>query len=906
VFLAIVVALDLIGREDIGIAGGKGASLGEMIRAGLPVPAGMVVTAAAYREFLDTTGLKSRIEALLTKSDPDAVSDNIREEFERTAMPEKTASEILAAVQDIPGPVAIRSSATAEDLPSVSFAGQHETHLFVTGRDAIVSSIKKCWSSLWTGRAISYRTKNNIDHFNVLMAVVIQEMADADVSGVMFTANPVTGDRDEIVIEAGYGLGEGLVSGKVSPDRFVVNRAPGLKITGKELGTKGIEILRAQDGGTLGKEVSPERSRRLCLSDEEILKLASLGLRIEGHYGYPQDIEWCLSGGRVSVVQSRPVTTLGKTGIKVYFASKKNKEALKGKLIVWSNWNTRETMPMPQTPFGWSFWNSLVLPAAMEHALGIRKDHPDFEQHLALDRVEGRLYFNMNVFLGMPLLGGIFSRLLKFMDLETAVVMEGLIKSGEFEPLKFPHRWRSYLDALTAYVKGILQLPQTIRVLSVENARRVYDEVERDAKQRLNRDLSGMNDGDIFKEAGHMIDQTIMKVWPTFVWYGFGFLGYDIAKFSVRKWPEIHTENFLAGLLPANKTTETALEIWKLTEGAPESVRRVFLESDLNQILEKLEGFIEGKEFLKRLKIFLDSYGHRSAMEFDVTVPRWKEEPDFVLQMLKNYFSHKPGDLNPPEHFQKQVKERQALIQLARKRLSKGFFNRIFPLRRWLFEWGLRILRDFYPFRENAKFYIMMVWQRAREMYLEVGKRFKATGLLDDEKDLFYISFPEIERISRGEWRNVTEIRKRIEDRKAEIEKWRSFNPPLIIRSDGKKVGVEQQISRDVLRGAPASHGRIKARARVIMDPSRGAGMEKGEILVAPFTDPGWTPLFLTAGGLVMEIGGMMSHGAVVAREYGIPAVVGVKGATQTIKNGDVIEVDGGAGEVRIAATEKS
>lgn len=904
--MAIVLALDQIGRKDVGIAGGKGASLGEMIRSGFPVPTGLVVTAAAYREFLDTTGLKSTIEALITNGDPDAVSDKIREEFDRIAMPEGIASGILAAVRDVPGPVAIRSSATAEDLPSASFAGQHETYLFVIGGNAIVSSIKKCWSSLWTGRAIFYRTKNNIDHFNVLMAVVIQEMADAEVSGVMFTANPVTGDRDEIVIEACYGLGEGLVSGKVTPDRFVVNRVPGLKITGKELGTKGIETLRGQDGGTVWKEVSLERSRRLCMSDEEILKLAALGLRIEGHYGSPQDIEWCLSGGRISVVQSRPVTTLKETGIKVYFGSKKNEEALKGKLIVWSNWNTRETMPMPQTPFGWSFWNSLVLPAAMEHALGIRKDHPDFEQHLALDRVEGRLYFNMNVFLGMPLLGGIFSRLLKFMDLETAVVMESLIKSGEFEPLKFPHRWRSYRDALAACVKAILRLPQTIRILSVENARMVYDEVERDAKQRLNRDLSEINDEDIFKEAGDMIAKTIMKVWPTFVWYGFGFLGYDIVKFSVKKWPEIHAEKFLAGLLPANKTTETALEIWKLTEGAPGPVRRVFLESDLNQIPEKLEEFFEGKEFLKILKIFLDSYGHRSAMEFDVTAPRWKEEPGFVLQMLKNYFGHGPGDLTPPEHFQKQVKERQAIIQLVRERLSKGFFNRIFPLRRWLFEYGLRMLRDFYPFRENAKFYIMMAWQRAREMYLEVGKRFKVRGVLEDEKDLFCLSFPEIGRISRGEWRNVPEIRKRIEERKAEMERWRSLTPPFIIRSDWKKVGMEQQVSRDFFRGAPASPGRIKARARVIMDPSKGAGMEKGEILVAPFTDPGWTPLFLTAGGLVMEIGGMMSHGAVVAREYGIPAVVGVKGATQAIRSGDVIEVDGGAGEVRIVAYGKS
>lgn len=798
-----------------------------------------MVTSAAYREFLDNTDLKPKIKKLLIKDNPDAVSDKIRKEFDHIAMPEGIASEILAAVKDIPGPVAIRSSATAEDLPFASFAGQHESYLFITGEDAILSFVKKCWSSLWTGRAISYRTKNNIDHFDVLMAVVIQEMVNAEVSGVMFTANPVTGDRDEIVIEACYGLGEGLVSGKVTPDRFVVKRAPSHMMTGKELGTKNMEILRAQDGGTVEKEVSPERSGRLCMRDEDITKLVDLGLRIEEHYGSPQDIEWCLRGGRIYVVQARPVTTLEKTSIKVYFGSKKNKEALKGKLIVWSNWNTRETMPMPQTPFGWSFWNSLVLPVVMEHAVGIRKDHPDFEQHLALDRVEGRLYFNMNVLLGMPLLGGIFLRLLKFLDFETTAVMEDLVKSGEFEPVTFPHRWRSYRDALAACVKGVFRLPQTMRSLSAANARRVYDEVERDAKERVNRDLSMMNDGEIFKEAEAMIVQTIMKVWPTFVWYGFGFLGYVIVKFNVRKWPEIHAEKLLAGLLPANKTTEMALKIWKLTEGAPEPVRRIFLESDINQVLEELEGFIEGKEFLKRLNIFLSSYGHRSLMEFDVTAPRWKEEPGFVLQMLKNYFDHKPGDLNPPEHFQTQVKERQALTQLVRERLSKGFFNRIFPLRRWLFEYGLRLLRDFYPFRENAKFYIMMIWQRAKEMYLEVGKRFKVRGILEDEKDLFYLSFPEIGRISRNEWRNVPEIRKKIEERKSEMEKWCSFNPPLIIRSDGKKVGVEQQVSRDVLRGAPASPGRIKAQATVIMDPFRGAGMEKGDILVAPFTDPG-------------------------------------------------------------------
>jgi len=877
-----VLTLDRLGRSDLGIAGGKGANLGEMIRAGLPVPRGFVVTTRAYQIFLDAAGLGPTIKDILAASSSHEASRAIQDRITACNISGQIAQEILTAYSGLGTgkvPVAVRSSATTEDLPTASFAGQHDTFLNIRGEDAILSSVRACWASLWTERAIAYREAHGIDHFHTLMAVVVQEMVDAEVSGVMFTVNPVSGSRDEAVIEACLGLGEALVTGKVTPDRFKVKKGPPPAKAERTAGAKAIEV-----------------------QDDTLFALVGLGTRIEELFGSPQDIEWCLRSGKLFVLQSRPVTAIGSVRPVVYFGSKMNQEALRGRLIVWSSWNVRETMPVPQMPFGWSFWNHVVIPLAFEIALGVRRDDLNFDRYHVLDRVNGRLYFNMNVLYGWPVLGWSLRGLLKYLDRETAAVIDGLIRSEEFKPMRFPHPVKTMWNIMRALAGSMVRLPQTMRELSAAYAARAFEDVGREASELAKRDLSRMKDEEIFREAEAVVRSFVLKVWPTFIWYALGLIGFIMVKAAVKGWPDIIPEKFLSGL-PPNKTTETALEMWKLFEGASVAVRKVLREVEPDQIQKRLAELPEGKEFLERLQGFLARYGHRALMEFDITAPRWKDDPRFVFQALKNYTCHKTEEPTPLEHFRRQSDEREAIIKTVRKRFSQGGVWRFLPprlLRRWLFERGLKIIHGYYPIRENAKFYAMTIWQRAREMYMEVGRRLAARGILEEDGDLFCFSHLEIMRISRGEWQDIPAIRRTAKERKKEAEKWRSESPPLIVRSDGKAKGKAAAPSGDILHGSPASPGTVRGRASVILDPVQGARIETGDVLVAPLTDPAWTPLFLTAGGLVMEAGGMMSHGAVVAREYGIPAVVGVTGATRAIRTGDIIEVDGSAGQVRV------
>jgi len=340
-----------------------------------------------------------------------------------------------------------------------------------------------------------------------------------------------------------------------------------------------------------------------------------------------------------------------------------------------------------------------------------------------------------------------------------------------------------------------------------------------------------------------------------------------------------------------NPTMETALALWDLAEKAGPEVRAVFASEPIARVPQALGESEAGREFLARLGEFLKGHGHRAVREFDFSCPRWREDPTFLYETLRNYLAHPPDQPTPRQHYEHQVRKHEEAKASVDRALARH------PLRRWVFRWLVRALEERLCFREAPKFYSLMGMAHIRDLYLEVGRRMVARGVLQKQEDFFFLSIPEIERVAKGDL-DAAWIREQVPIRRLEFARHMRADPPLMVRSDGKPV-MKPTVSGESLRGTPVSSGTARGPARILLDPGDGAQLHKGEILVAPFTDPGWTPLFLTAGALVMEIGGMMSHGAVVAREYGIPAVVGVKSATRLLRDGEMIEVDGATGEVR-------
>jgi pyruvate,water dikinase len=376
------------------------------------------------------------------------------------------------------------------------------------------------------------------------------------------------------------------------------------------------------------------------------------------------------------------------------------------------------------------------------------------------------------------------------------------------------------------------------------------------------------------------------------------FLGYEVLQWLTKTWPDVPADKLLAGI-PGNKTTEGALDLYRLSL-IPDRVRETFLEGNLDDLRDHLQATPEGRKWLIRFNEFLKRYGHRGIRELDLAEPRWQENQTFVFQMIRNYLQLDEADTTPVEHFDNMAKERKRLTALVTDRLSQGFWGKFLPWKRWLFKKVLTYVHTAMPFRENFKYYLLKVFPGVRRIFAEIGRRLKEAGYLATADEVYFLTVPELEAWAQGTGADHPAVAQRITQRKEEWRAYQTIQPPCVVRSDGRPVAVTPVDAQGmhVLHGVPASSGKITGKARIITDPADSATFNKGEILVAPFTDPGWTPLFLTASALVMEVGGMMCHGAVVAREYGIPAIVGVKDALKRIHNGDEITVDGDLGRV--------
>ncbi|MFD5826868.1 PEP/pyruvate-binding domain-containing protein [Lentzea sp. NPDC060358] len=822
--MALTIDLGGIDGTMLAVVGGKAANLGELTRAGFPVPQGFCVTTAAYRTVARAGELAN------------ATPENDRRVLLETPVPQEVRDAITAGYralgEDVP--VAVRSSATAEDLPFASFAGQQDTVLNVVGEDAVVDAVRRCWASLWTDRAVSYRETNGIDHATTHLAVVVQRMVQSAVSGVMFTANPVTGKRDQIVVDASPGLGESVVSGAVNPDHFVVD---GGEIVEKRLGDKRVVIRSRPGGGT--ERVEAGENAQPCLTDGQVHALAVLGRKVARHHGTPQDIEWAIDAeGDLHLTQARPITTL--------FPLPDNPD---GGAHVYFCFSLAQGLERPITPMGRAAFREIAR-AAFEIVIG------DPASKSCVEAGE-RIFFDVTKVMRSKVGREFVTRLLSVMEARSSEVLRVL-----FDDPRFAVRNSSPTPALRRLVRLArrFHVPATVvkALVNPEKAVRTAMLMEREVLDRA---------------AALPIDQALRQcvvpvlpgLAPTAL-VGFAMLG--LAGKVVQTRPgELQT--VLRGL-PNNVTTEMDLAMWDVAE-------------EIRRDPGALEQFRAGGR-PAALEAFLARWGHRAVAEIDLGLPRWSDDPAHVAGVVRNFLLLEEDQARPDAVFARGAAEAEAMIEtLARRARGRG----------WLVRFALRRTRVLAGLREYPKYLVITLFGALRTRIAHAGAQLVEDGRLDAADDVFFLDLEEM-RSTSGDLRAVVAARREVYNREM-----RRRRIPRVLLSDGTEP---EAVSHGVpaegdLVGTPASAGTVTGIARVVMDPV-GAHLEPGEILVAPSTDPGWTPLFLTAGGLVMEMGGANSHGAVVAREYGIPAVVGVREAVTRIRTGERITVDGGTGAV--------
>ncbi|WP_120522616.1 PEP/pyruvate-binding domain-containing protein [Arthrobacter celericrescens] len=895
-----ILGLDDIRAGMLAEVGGKAANLGEMTGAGLPVPPGFCLTTEAYREALRAGQPDSAIGAVLAALEAVPPEDlETLAEFAARAraavldagMPAAVETAVRDAYLSL-GPdaaVAVRSSATAEDLPFASFAGQQDTYLNVVGADAVLEAVRKCWASLWTDRAVSYRASNGIDHAAVSLAVVVQVLVDAATAGVLFTANPVTGRRHEAVIDASPGLGEAVVSGAVNPDHFVVDSVTG-SITERRTGERTLLIRPLPGGGTERVEApgaaGVDGQDGACLDDSRVRALAALGRRVEAHYGSPQDTEWAIDGdGKLWLTQARPITTLypqvtrppSTPGAHAYLC-----------------FSLAQGLTRPITPMGLA--GIRLIGASVAKAAGFdvpepRNGPPPFYE------AGQRIYFDLSAVLRSGTGRKIVPRVFDVMEARSAAVMRSLFDDPRFAVTsRTPFRLIRHVAPVIAKYR----VPETLlRALfrpdaALERARRFGETLQdhlavpADASPR-----------ERLEHAERILGRELFRILPNTLppaLAGFAMLGL-VRRILGDKAPWDELQLVIRGL-PNNVTTEMDLALWHLAEAIkadPASAEAFSSMPPQDLARQYHDGGLPAAAH-SGLAAFLAEYGHRAVAEIDLGMPRWADDPTHIIGVLANYLRLEDPEFAPDRQFAKASREADAeAAVLVRRAREKG------PLHARIVKGALARTRTFAGMRELPKYRLVEGLAAARAQLVLVGRELAERGRISDAGDVFFLDFTEAHRALDG-----ADLRALVAERREAYElELRRRHVPRVLLSDGtepeavaaRHASVDGAAAGGTLAGSPASAGTVTAVARVILDPV-GARLEPGEILVAPSTDPGWTPLFLTAGGLVMEMGGANSHGAVVAREYGIPAVVGVPDATNRIRSGQTITVDGASGTV--------
>lgn len=868
---SLVLGFQEIAQTQLMLVGGKGLNLGELSKVhGIQVPEGFCITTAGYQKVI---GQNETIQALLEqltlleiedREQIREISSKIRQIIMEVEIPLDVANAVAAFLTKFGDEhaYAVRSSATAEDLPHASFAGQHDTFLNIIGKEAILQHISKCWASLFTERAVTYRLQNGFDHRKVYLSVIVQKMVFPQAAGILFTADPVTSNRKVLSIDASFGLGEAIVSGLVNADNYKVRNG---KVIDKKISSKKLAIYALKDGGTTEQEIEPERQNRQVLTDEQILQLERMGRRIEGHFGRPQDIEWCLSDNTFYIVQSRPITTL-------YPIPEANDEENHVYVSVGHNQMMTDSMK----PLGLSFF-LLTTNAPMRKA-------------------GGRLFVDVTHGLASPVSREFLLDSLGKSDPLIKDALVTIIERGDFikslpNDTKEQSPVKSNKGMASAGFQAQIDYEPTIVSDLIMSSQTSIEDLKHNIQTKSGLDLLNFIQEDLQQLKKILFDSQSLGVIKAAM---------DASSWINEKMNEWLGEKNIADTLsqsvPNNITSEMGLALLDVADVIrpyPEVIAYLQQVKD-DHFLDELIKFEGGQETHDAIIAYLHKYGMRCVGEIDITKTRWSEKPITLVPMiLSNIKNFEPNASNRKFKQGQRValKKEQELLDRLMK-LPDGE-QKAKETKRMI-----DIIRNFIGYREYPKYGMINRYFVYKQALLKEAEQLVQTGVLHKKEDLYYLTFEELHEVVLTKKLDNKIIRKR----KEEYKLYEKLTPPRVITSDGEIVTGEYKrgnLPAEAIVGLPVSSGVIEGRARVILKMEE-ANLDDGDILVTSFTDPSWTPLFVSIKGLVTEVGGLMTHGAVIAREYGLPAIVGVENATKRIKDGQRIRVHGTEGFMEI------
>ncbi|MFD5260158.1 phosphoenolpyruvate synthase [Bacillus wiedmannii] len=857
-----------IENTQLALVGGKGLNLGELSNIqGIQVPEGFCVTTVGYEKAIEQNDELQTLLQQLTKlkREERAQIDGISKKIREVIMAVEIPSEVVEAVAHYLSrfgnehAYAVRSSATAEDLPYASFAGQQDTYLNIIGKEAILQHVRKCWASLFTERAVMYRMQNDFEHNQVSICVVVQKMVFPEASGILFTADPVTSNRKVVSIDASFGLGEALVSGLVSADNYKVKEGG---ITETMIATKKIAIYALKEGGTETKQIDPAQQKIQTLSEKQILQLAQIGRQIEAYFGCPQDIEWCLVDDTFYIVQSRPITTLYPIP-----------EANDGENHVYISVGHQQMMTDAMKPLGLSFF-LLTTSAPMRKAGG--RLFVDATKQLASPA--SRDYLVNTLGKSDPLVRDALTTIIERDNFITLLPDDEKEKSvGKSGP---PASSQSQVENNPAIVMDLIKRNQA----SIE-------ELKRNMQTK-----SGVDVLDFILEDIQQLKKILFHPQSMAVIMA-GMNASTWMNEKMEHWlGEKNAADTLSQSVQNNITSEMGLALLDVADVIRpyQEVITYLQHVENDNFLDEIVQFKGGKEARDAILTFLNKYGMRCSGEIDITKTRWSEKPTTIIPMILNNirdFEAGGSKRKFEEGLQEALKKEEELVNRL-QHLPNGK-QKVEETKQMI-----RNIRNCIGYREYPKYGMINRYFIYKQALLKEAEQLVQRGVIHEIDDVYYLTFEELHEVVRTNKLDYALIHKQ----KNEYKLYEKLTPPRVMTSDGEIITGKykrENLPADAIVGLPVSSGVIEGRARVILN-MEDANLEEGDILVTAFTDPGWTPLFVSIKGLVTEVGGLMTHGAVIAREYGLPAVVGVENATKRIKDGQRIRVHGTEGYIEV------
>ncbi|PFO79786.1 phosphoenolpyruvate synthase [Bacillus cereus] len=868
---SLVLSFQEIEKTQLLLVGGKGLNLGELSKVqGIQVPEGFCITTVGYQKAVEQNETFQELLKQLTMLKIDnrdqigEISRKIRQIIMEAEIPSDVAEAVANDLSQFgdENAYAVRSSATAEDLPHASFAGQQDTYLNIIGKEAILQHVRKCWASLFTERAVIYRIQNSFDHNQVSICVIVQRMVFPQASGILFTADPITSNRKVLSIDASFGLGEALVSGVVSADNYKVKDG---EIVDKMIATKKLAIYASKEGGTETKQINSTQQKIQTLSEQQILQLARIGRQIEAYFGCPQDIEWCLVDDIFYIVQSRPITTL-------YPIPEANDQ----ENHVYVSVGHQQMMTDAIKPLGLSLFQ-------------LTSFGPRF-------KAGGRLFVDITHNLASPVSRKTIIDTLGQSDplikdaLMTIIERENFIKSSS-DDKKEQNPGKSNKGMSSTGFQAQIENDPTLVTDLIKSSQTSIEELKQNIQTKSGSDLFEFILEDIQRLKKILFDPQS--------------LGIITAAINASSWinekmeqwlGEKNVADTLSQSVPNNITSEMGLALLDVADVIrpyPEVIKYLQYAED-DSFLDELVKFKGGEKARDAIYTFLNKYGMRCSGEIDITKTRWSEKPTTIIQMILNNirdFESGAGKRKFEEGLQEALKKEEELLDRL-QHVPEGK-EKVEETERMI-----RLIRNFIGYREYPKYGMINRYFIYKQALLKEAEQLVQNSVIDEIKDIYYLTFEELHEVIRINKLDYTVINKR----KNEYKFYEKLTPPRVITSDGEIIigkYKRENLPAEAIVGLPVSSGVIEGRARVILN-MEDANLEDGDILVTSFTDPGWTPLFVSIKGLVTEVGGLMTHGAVIAREYGLPAVVGVENATKLIKDGQRIRVHGTEGYIEI------